>query len=113
MKQKFTELIDKLASEGGPDAIALFLQSQGVKGLVGDGFHCPLATYLKRETGACEVGVGQSGAYLYSETAAEPCTSAVSFIVDGEQVEKYAPISNFVDAFDGKKYPHLIKGSAS
>lgn len=52
------EVVDKLVALGSGEAIALFLESEGITGLPGRPMWCPIANYIRRETGCYVAACG-------------------------------------------------------
>lgn len=110
------EVADKLAAIGSPEQIAHFFETEGIKGYKGEADHCPVANYVRRETGLKDVCAGRSGilvdllsvdsTHLVDST---PLTERVDFYdrMTGEDSEAYRPISEFIRAFDGSAYPAI------
>lgn len=87
-----TEVVRKLETLGSPDQIALFFKQEQVFGRPCVAFECPVANYVKRETGEM--------------------TSVSGWSVTSGDVRVEFPwesaISDFVARFDGFGYPDLI-----
>jgi len=85
------EKLERLCADLGdsPDAIAAFLEGQGIKGFRMSAFQCPVAIYLSRATGV-RIGVA-------------------SYIGENERndIVPPGPVSKFVQAFDVGYYPQL------
>ena len=92
MKPTVVELVGKLEALGSGRQIADFFQREGVRGFRDDGVSCPVARYLRYETGswdvlACAVFVqlGHGAIYLRDDS----------------------PITEFIVNFDAGAYPAL------
>lgn len=92
------ELLDKLASLGSPDAIALFLTEQGIKATPSRSSTCAIALYLRRELDTEFLAVGTGSMVIWTRTC------------DGPDMHHRlpAPVSQFIMRFDDLYYPELI-----
>lgn len=82
------------------DDIAKFLESQGVKGVIGDSRNCPLAVWLKRAVVYNDISVG----WNTCATFGLPNTvGAVAAFATSEVMRA------FYNAFDYGHYPALLK----
>lgn len=100
MKPTGAELIDKLATQGSCDQIALFLEQEGIKGQPKRFQYCAIAAYLKRETGRA-VSVGSRGATLYDSMDVRDKPEYVQW--------DYPQIAKFINKFDDGAYPKLVR----
>lgn len=102
-----SELVDKLKTLGSPDQIALFFESEGIKGQPGNGSSCAIAEYVKRETGkrsASVVSRIQAHNLEFREGWTWPFACDVDRVEHGSE-----EIFGFMHKFDDLGYPHLIK----
>jgi hypothetical protein len=86
------EVIDKLQALGSANQIAQFLSGEGITGVRTLLNSCPIANYLKRETGAEKVRV--NGFWAENE-------ERLTMYRDG------TPIPAFIARFDAGLYPEL------
>lgn len=77
------------------DAIADRLRADGITGRVGNTGCCPVANWLKRETGCEDVTAGLTRVFVGGYLAPE--------------VETPEPISVFMEWFDDGVYPDLVE----
>lgn len=103
------EVVDKLAALGSGQQIAQFFEERGIVGSMGWSDTCPVANYIRRETGRWV----QAGIF----TVSSPGVFAVeegAFTLDvKDQVALPEPIMDFIVDFDRGKYPRLVKHGQS
>ncbi len=92
------EALEELAAKGNPAAIAQHLQSQGITGKMYEIYGCPVANYLKAETGAYAIGV-----HFYLSVL-----DADGLQLTTEETLTPVPVLDFIHAFDRGEYPGLI-----
>jgi len=92
------EVLDKLAVLGGSAQIAIHLQEQQCVGETGASLSCPVARYIRRETGESV----QVGGVVYLRPGVVGA-EVVGFLPD--------PIRDFIEDFDGGRYPDLVDGT--
>jgi hypothetical protein len=92
------EVIDKLAAVGSSVQIAMHLRQQQCVGAAGASLSCPVARYVRRETGESV----QIGGVVYLRPGVVGA-EVVGFLPD--------PIRDFIEDFDGGRYPDLIEGT--
>lgn len=92
-----TDVRDKLLAEGSAEQIALFLESQGCKGVPNYSKLCPVATYASRALGK-EVTV-----------STERMSAGRSSMNDEWEVVDYhhSALQEFIRAFDEGRFPQL------
>ena len=93
VKDEIQILADRIESW---DDIAAELKALGIKGFCGDAEHCPLANYIRDITGAAWVSVGPIGIFA-------------SAYDDDSRVRLPANAHDFIEKFDNREYPELIK----
>lgn len=93
LKEQLEQVVNQLAAVGNADAIAAFLEEQGIKGARSAAFRCPVANYVKRELGVERVTAYES---IY---AGEPNTV---------EVRTPPSVFAFIEGFDNRQYPKLI-----
>jgi hypothetical protein len=91
------ELLDKLATEGNAEQIAVFFEEQKIQGFRRKHTSCPVAQYLHRETQTLGARVGKT--FVDWPTAQQ--------YNDSDHCELPAPVQDFVNNFDGGCYPTL------
>jgi hypothetical protein len=91
-------VMDKLVGLCSPDAIAEYLLDEGIVGKRGFGDSCPVANYIRRETGLVTfVSLGEWGV--------EPET--IHFGTPNREMPYV--VGRFVNNFDNGMYPDLIE----
>lgn len=95
MTRNFAEVMDELNSV---ESVARLLREQNVKGVRNESCECPVAVYLKRETGAARADVNT-----------DDCGVTWS---DGtfEIIDNTFSVSDFVTLFDRGFFPNLEVG---
>ena len=93
-------LVDKLNTMENADEVALFLESQGIKGNRGMAVSCPISNWIMRESGVDDVTT------LY-DVMVWDSTNGFSVCLERHGLG-YGPWE-FVKNFDGGKYPHLMR----
>lgn len=96
MTRTFAEVMDELNSV---ENVGKFLADQGVKGRRREACECPVAVYLKRETGAARTDV-----------TTEEC-SVTWWDGSFELIDNAHPVTDFVKWFDRGYYPHMEASS--
>ena len=93
MKHTPEEVIDKLG-QLQPDEIARLFRDEGVTGVLGQARRCPVASYVRRETG---VRIS-----IYDNWSQKN---------DGPELGTATPptVFGFIKHFDGLEYPDLIR----
>lgn len=97
--------IDKLMTEsmGGADLIAAYLEREGITGLQYRPAYCPVAQYVKRET-----GLNVTTDFSASEAWDDHYSQSLAIVLHPQAV------SDFVLNFDTMKYPNLLwRGESS
>lgn len=84
------EALAKLAAAGDPDAVAQRLEAAGATGPIAASARCPIATYVRKETGL-PVAVGVTGWAIHG--------------VGGDALPD--DLAEFVQRFDRGHYPTL------
>lgn len=95
---------DKLVGLGSADAIADYFRAEQILGMCGSGAVCPVAVYLRRETGITP-RVGQSSWCPDARWVQDPNDPRV---YEREFQPHEPPVAAFVVAFDDGRYPELV-----
>ena len=95
LADKLTRLLADLGDS--PDAVAAFLEGQGVTGCRMQATHCPVAEYLKRATGHRRVAVDMASVITLGERGDL-----------GAHALTPVPVSDFIERFDRGLFPALI-----
>lgn len=98
-REKLADALEELASKGGPDEIAAFLQSAGIKGITHEPCDCPVANFVKTR------GLPHP-AHMHSKTA----TVAIRFGGSGEEVPAPDNVRDFSRDFDKPRIPGTDPG---
>lgn len=97
-KPNMYEVINKLQTLGSAKQVAQFFEANRIKGRQNASSYCPVANYVRQQTGAGAVAVN--------------CLSvaAMSFAGNGGFVlmEASSPVSRFIQTFDQGMYPQLV-----
>lgn len=91
------EVIDKLAALGGSAQIAMYLREQRCVGDLGWSRSCPVARYVHRETGESV----RIGGVVYLQRLGWDGADVVRSLPE--------PVGEFIEDFDGGRYPDLIQ----
>lgn len=90
------DLVLQLGDLGSADAIAALLRSRGIKGTPQFPCHCPIANYIRKESG-CRVAV--------------TCNVKVDLGNHGLEIKSPDSILEFIARFDDLQFPDLIDES--
>jgi hypothetical protein len=99
------EKLDKLATLGTPDAIALELEAQGIKANMGSAHTCAVARYLGNPAKIDPEKIGSSSLVGVTRDRVAVYVSNTNRYPDIEVPEV---VRAFIDAFDQRRYPELI-----
>ena len=90
-------------------AVAAFFRERGVKGVRARSQRCPIAEYIKQETGLQEIAA-TFGAVIVS-TSKTPCVCGAEGCMvgkTGETVPLPQAARDFMEVFDNGSYPDLV-----
>jgi hypothetical protein len=95
MAPTLADVVDKLQTLGSADQIAAFFAQEGVTGSVRRVRSCPVAAYVKRETGLVEVLATRGFVVDWHTQDGVPCRDT--------------PVSDFIARFDDGAYDELVR----
>lgn len=97
MTEVIQEIIDRL-EQNTPEAICELFMAEGIEGDTRDAYNCPLANYVKRETGYEYTGVTHT--YISGSQTMDVFPTQVQFVMGGN-------VARFVENFDRGWFPSL------
>lgn len=90
-------VLDKLGALGSYQAVAQFLHEEGVRGRQKSATACPVANYVRRETGLA-ISIHPEWFFSYRDQDRHPVPESVG---------------DFIHCFDLGQFPSLMKGNDS